>query len=114
MFDYKNKKTLVIVAIAVIIVIGLIWGLIAFFRGGNEQPGGLQNIGGQPNLPAPVFLTEAEKESFGLPAEAKVQSLAKDNNGEVLVYKIIRSDSDIVPDPAAVGPISPRQRPSAR
>jgi hypothetical protein len=115
MFDYKNKKTLLIAAIAAIIVIGLIWGLVIFFRGGQIQPGADQeSIGGQANLPAPVFLTEAEKEAFGLPIESKVQSLVKDNSGKIMVYKIIRSDSDIVTDPSAVGSISPYRKPAAR
>ena len=61
-------------------------------------------------LPAPDFLSEEEKDGFGLPAEAKVQSLKRDENGQVMVYKIIRSDSDIILDPAGIAPISPRQK----
>lgn len=50
----------------------------------------------------PEFLNENEKAQFGLPVEASVQVLRRGEDGQVEVYKVIRQDSDLVSDPAAV------------
>lgn len=47
------------------------------------------------------FLSLEQKESFGLPPEAKAQVFYDEN--EQLVYKIINNDSDIVSDPESYG-----------
>ena len=57
----------------------------------------------------PEFLNAGEKQTFGLPTDAKVQAF-RDARGNVMVYKIIRNDSEIVTNPSQVGPISPRQK----
>jgi len=57
----------------------------------------------------PEFLNAGEKQTFGLPTDAKVQAF-RDAQGGVKVYKIIRNDSEIVSNPSQVGPISPRQK----
>jgi hypothetical protein len=107
----KNKNTMII--LAVILVIIIILGLFVFFGSRDSGSESLQSssLNGQ-NLPTPEFLSTAEKEKFGLPSEAQVQSLKRDAAGQVLVYKIIRSDQDIVVDPAKITPLSPRQKSS--
>lgn len=60
------------------------------------------------STPTPEFLSAEEKDKFGLPADVRAQSLSKDADGNILVYKIIYSDADIIADPSAVAPISPR------
>jgi len=105
----KEKRKIIIAAGAFLFI--LLIGLIIFFslrdkNKLNQEP----NSNPQNNLPAPEFLNVAEKDKFGLPADAKVQSLNKDEAGNILVYKIIYSDNDIIADPSAVAPISPRQK----
>lgn len=105
----KNKKLIFIIAGALLIVLIIIF-LIWFGRIKNPSGGisgeNLKTV--NKNLPAPEFLTEEEKAKFGLPADTKAQSF-RDSGGNV-IYKIIKSDSDIVSDPSAVKPISPRQK----
>ena len=105
----QNKK---LINILIILFIGLVvLGLIIFFKSNN-----LQNISRPDNTKNffPLdYLSVVEKEKFGLPATAKVQALKRNESGQVLVYKIIRSDQDIVLDPSKISPLSPHQRSSA-
>jgi len=62
-----------------------------------------------PSAYQPEFLTTAEKQSLGLPADAKVQAF-RDAKGGLEVYKIIKNDSQIVSDPSQIKPLSSRQK----
>lgn len=108
-FIAKNKKLVIISGASLVFLI--IIGAIIFLKLINiaelNTPENTNILGR--GLPVPEFLTAAEKDSFGLPADSKVQSLKRNSEGKILVYKIIRLDSDIVLDPAAIKPISPRQ-----
>jgi hypothetical protein len=42
------------------------------------------------------FMTDAEKATFGIPADIKVQVLGRDSEGKMMGYKIIHNDSDIM------------------
>lgn len=61
------------------------------------------------NLPTMEFLTDSEKTEFNLPMDAKAQVLGRDEAGAVSVYKIIRSDADLVDMNREVEPLSPRR-----
>lgn len=61
------------------------------------------------NLPSLEFLTDSEKAEFSLPADAKAQILGRDESGAVSVYKIIRSEADLVDTSLEVESISPRR-----
>ncbi len=107
----KNKKFL-FSALGILLIILIVALAIIFWSKKSPEggePGSLTDAAGK-NLPAPEFLTDEEKDSFGLPAEVKAQALTRDVSGKILVYKIIKSDNDVVLDPAAIGPISPRQK----
>ena len=100
-----NKKKIIIISfVTLIVVAGLLFVLLNNFqtRGGRNQ--GNQSA----EIFEPDFLTSEEKAKFDIPAEVKVQSLSRDENGEVMVYRIIRNESDIV-DPDKIMPISPRK-----
>lgn len=107
----KNKKILYpALGVLLIILIIVVWFIVS---SRSQSPAGNESensIKAGKNLPAPEFLTDEEKDSFGLPSEVKAQALNRDSNGKISVYKIIKSDSDIVLDPAAIGPISPHQK----
>jgi hypothetical protein len=98
----KDKKIFAIIAalaaLALIIVLAFI-----IFPAKKNVPSPVATTAYQPD-----FLNAEEKQALGLPAETKVQVF--DGRDGAMVYKIIRSDSEIVTDPSQVGPISPRQR----
>ncbi|MFA5753752.1 MAG: hypothetical protein WC905_00100 [Patescibacteria group bacterium] len=104
----KSKKLIIGIGAAVIILVVLIVVLLLNNKGG----GGKLGLFSGKNTPAPDFLNDKEKASLDLSSDAKVQSLRRDDNGEVMIYKIIYDDSDIVADPANMPPISPRVLPN--
>ena len=109
---FKNKKLVIISIIAAIIIIGgLIFWLVSKNIHNNSAP--KQANPNSSALPAPQFLNNAEKLQLGLPPETRVQSLKQDASGAVTVYKIIKTDQDIVADPSKIGSISPRQESAA-
>ncbi|MFA5130831.1 MAG: hypothetical protein WC467_00205 [Patescibacteria group bacterium] len=56
----------------------------------------------------PEFMTAEEKAEKGISTDLRVQAMSRNASGTVMVYKIIRSDSDIK-NPAEIKAISPRQ-----
>jgi len=109
----KNKKLIFIIVgvlLVVLIIVFSVWlGRTKNLSGAISEKN-LKTV--NKNLPTPEFLTEEEKARFGLPANTKAQSF-RDSSGN-LIYKIIKSDSDIIFDPSAVKPISPRQTSTPR
>jgi hypothetical protein len=55
------------------------------------------------------FLQPEEQARFNISPELKIQVLNRAADGRVLVYKVIKSEFDVISDPALVGSISPRQ-----
>jgi hypothetical protein len=109
MFKFKrfNRRSLVIIAALVLmIIIGLVVWLVS--RPETSLPAVESPTGGQ-SLPAPEFLDDAAKLDIGLPPETNVQVLRRGAAGQVTVYKVIKSEADIVVDPSQIGPLSPRQ-----
>jgi hypothetical protein len=41
-------------------------------------------------------MTEAEKISYNLSPETQVQVLSRDENGEIMTFKIIKSEVDLI------------------
>ncbi len=72
----------------------------------NKVPASITESGG--SLYSPEFMTDKEKESFGLPSETRVQVISREQDGNVSVYKIIRNEQDVVSNPSQLSPISPR------
>ena len=107
----KNKKLLILSVVGVVVLLVFVILLVSQFnsnKSNKPSPGTLVDNNGEQAVPfEPEFLTPEEKQSFNIPAEFKAQAIKRGDNGEVMVYKLIRSDSDVV-DPAKIGPISPR------
>ena len=100
----KDKKIYIIVAsLAVLLLIVVLAFIIFPIRKSKPLPLA-------PVVYQPEFLNVNEKQALGLPADSKIQALGRDSAGGVTVYKIIKSDSDIVSNPSKVGSISPRQK----
>ncbi|MEI6529493.1 MAG: hypothetical protein WCN88_03800 [Candidatus Falkowbacteria bacterium] len=100
----KNKKLIIIVsAIALISIVAAVIILkpSRLFYKSSETV----------NVPAENFtadfLSPNEKQSLDITTDLKVQAIKRDEQGEVMVYKIIREDKDII-NPANIKPISPR------
>jgi len=104
-FDFKkNKKIIIIVAASVLILIGII--LIIILLPKKNIP--TNNISSStPKIFKPDILSSEEKTKLNIPLDAKIQAMVRDSSGTVKIYKIIKSDADII-DPDKVTPISPR------
>ncbi len=96
---FKNRKVIILSFLLLFVAIAIVFIFIMF----KENPV-------LPPVPAyqPEFLNASEKQNLGLPASSRIQALKRDAGGQVMIYKIIRNDSDIVTDPSQVGPVSPR------
>lgn len=99
-----DKKKIIIIASSVLALLLIIF-LIIFLtkKNGNVS----DNNTDVPKSFTPDFLNVAEKTKLGIPVEAKIQAMTRDQQGEVTVYKVIKNDSEIV-DPSQVKPASPR------
>lgn len=105
----KNKKIIIIASSAVVLLLILISVWIFFAKSKQSSNNPLEpNKNNSHNLPAIEYLNEAEKNKLGVSPETKIQALGRDENGEVTVYKVIKSESDVVTDPAKVEAVSPR------
>lgn len=100
-----NKKTLLVIILSGLVILALIFlGIFLYQKNKKQTPTG--NINFKKEF-APEFLSVEEKQKLSIPPEAKIQAMTRDENGEIEVYRIIKTDNDIV-DPDTVGPISPR------
>jgi len=84
--NYMDKKKLIILGSLLFVLIILIIVIFSIKQKGNEIGVGNEN--------EPQFLNSEQKKGFDLDERTKAQ-LFYDDNGDV-VYKIIRSDEDIV------------------
>lgn len=101
-----DKKKIIVIASAVLVILLIIISLVIYK---NKQAKNLEEMNKQEKVFVPEFMSAEEKAKLEIPADAKIQAVTRDANGEVSVYRVIKSDSDIV-DPATVGPISPRTK----
>jgi hypothetical protein len=102
-----SKKKIIIIASASLVLILIIVSIIFIYQKNKTNQANNLNKNGQ--VFTPDFLSTAEKAKLNIPTDAKIQAVTRDSKGVVKVYRIIRSDSDIV-DPAKVGPISPHAK----
>ncbi len=102
----KNKKNIIIAGIAVLI---LITALILTLT--NRKQAGMSNQNGNPvnnTVAEPEFLTAQEKAYLNLSDNVRAQVLSRNASGAPAVYKVIKTDADIIIDSAKIAPISPR------
>jgi len=104
--NMNNKKIKVmILALGTIIIIFLVLWLI--FSKNNKVDPSSQTRG---SLNYTEFMTVQEKADFELSSDSQVQVISRDDQGRVSVYKLIRSEEDIVPDPSKLPPLSPNSK----
>ncbi len=104
----KNKKSLISILLVLGLIILLAIIILAWKQlSANKTNKELNNM--STSTFQADFLKPEEKQALNIPADLKVQALKRDADGSVMVYKIIRNDSEAV-DPAKIAPISPRAR----
>lgn len=102
-----DKKKIIIIASSVLALLLIIFLIMFLVKKNGTVSNNTDNNTDVPKSFTPDFLNVAEKTKLGIPVDAKIQAMMRDQQGEVTVYKIIKNDSDIV-DPSQVMPISPR------
>ena len=100
----KNKKLIILISALVLILI-VVAAIILTRSNLFNKTAETVNIPAE-NFTAD-FLSSSEKQSLDITTDLKVQAIKRDEQGEVMVYKIIRDDKDVI-NPANIKPISPR------
>lgn len=101
----KAYQIIIIIVVLVLLVVSLVYWLWPKPEITNNAPGNLSADG---SLRSPEFMTDSDKELFGLSSNIKAQIISREEDGGISVYKIIRNDNDIVADPSQLPSISPR------
>jgi len=107
----RNHKIIVIglVILMIIVFTAAAW----FWRAQTSLPSDGQPIVEKPlktSLPgSPAFLDLSEQAPLGIATDSPVQ-IFQDASGDNVVYKIIRTDGEVVDDPGLVGSVSPQQK----
>ena len=101
----NNKKIFILSGLIIVLLVA---GFLVFMqiRGEKEKTQVPENV--VSNF-QPEFMTSAEKAEKGISTDLRVQALTRDASGKVMVYKIIRRDSDIK-NPIEIKAMSPRQK----
>jgi len=98
-----------LIIIAALVILVVVW-LVFFFNKSEEITNTSNQAATNSQAFKVEFLSNAEKTSLSIPTDLKIQSIKRGASGELLIYKIINNDAEIVTDPAEVGPISPRDK----
>lgn len=96
-----SRKNIIIISIATIFLIST----SIFFIKNNRL--NVFNDADNEEIFIPEFLSSVEKQSLGIPEENNIQVVTRDDNGEVLVYRVIESDDQVI-NPGDVESVSPR------
>lgn len=105
----KNKKLWLGVGIVSILVIIFIL-IIRLKTTESDKSNSINETNRQQQTFILELLNDEEKKQFGLPADARAQVLGREESGAVSVYKIIRSETDLINMSKEIIPISPRQQ----
>ncbi len=103
----KNKKNIIIAGLAIVILIAaLVLALINRQRAGTSDQA--KNQPANTVLSAPEFMTAQEKAYLNMSDNVRAQVLSRNASGAPAVYKVIKTEADIIADPSKIEPISPR------
>lgn len=106
----KNKKIWLLISLLLVLLLVVFLVFRLFFL--DKSPGISnedQNNAGAPTFKV-EFLNQEEKTRMGISPDLKIQAIKRGPKGELLVYRIIRSEADVVTDLSQVKPISPRAK----
>lgn len=89
------KKVLMPVVI-VLLLLAAAWAVYAYLQKEGEPNTENSSVIATPQTLN--FMENQEKIELGLQESTRVQVLGRDENGEIISYKIIRNDEDIITD----------------
>ncbi len=105
-----NKKLIIIIGLILFLIL-LIIGIIIFWRvrlrALAPRPTSQSSKVSRSISSAPSFLTVVQKQKLGISTQLKVQALKRNARGQLMVYRIIKSNSDIIYNPSKIAPILP-------
>lgn len=87
-----SKKQKIIGFSLLILILLIIFGFLFFY---NKQRAVLSDSTNSSVL-KPVFLNKAEKTALNIKPETKIQVIKRNSEGKIILYKVIKNDSDIV------------------
>ncbi|HQO11021.1 MAG TPA: hypothetical protein PK086_00130 [bacterium] len=88
-----KKNSIIIIGVVICLIV--VFVLLYFFRDEpSTQTPLLNDI--QPQSVAPVLMTAEEKNSLFIPVDKEVQVLRRNADGEIMTYKIIESQDQII------------------
>lgn len=90
------QKKIIISAFFALLLLAAAWAVYAFLQKESESITLSPSV--ENNSPALIFMETEEKIELGLQESTRVQVLGRDENGEVVSYKIIRNDEDVITD----------------
>lgn len=93
----KNKKIIILASALILLIILLIIFFLTKKEKQNIEDESLINESSQlqKNSYQPEFLSVEEKQKLNLSPETRVQAIKRNENGVIMVHKIIRNDQDI-------------------
>ncbi|MDP3837129.1 MAG: hypothetical protein Q8Q67_03445 [bacterium] len=89
-------KKILIPVIIVLLMLASTWAIYSFLQ--KEHGVTLPDITPEMRPQDIHFMENQEKIELGLQEATRVQVLGRDENGEVISYKIIRDETDIITD----------------
>ncbi len=90
-----NKKKIIIICSAILALLIILFFTWLFFKK-NKIESDTKNINLVSESSAPEFLTIEEKNKLNIPVDLKIQAVTRNQAGELMVYKVIKNDQDIV------------------
>ncbi len=99
----KKQKSILIIVLAFAALI-LVTMILVFSKHKNND--NQLNEPGSTVLKT-VFLNNKEKTELNIQPETKIQVIKKDADGKIVLYKVIRNDSDIITDLNQIKAVSP-------
>ncbi|MFA5163589.1 MAG: hypothetical protein WC441_03615 [Patescibacteria group bacterium] len=87
-----NKKKIILLVLALLILIAVLsWVFVRINKGANNNQAPAQSFKVE-------YMTAAEKAAKNLDPNTRAQVIQRDSGNNVIVYKLIRKDSDVVTD----------------
>lgn len=93
--NQQKKISLLILTILLLAIIFLV-----FFINKNDK-----NLSNPDESFKPVFLDSSEKTRLNISPEIKVQVLKRNAEGKIILYKVIKNDSDVITDLNQIKPV---------
>ena len=95
----KNQKIIGLVLLAIVIVLVAV---LLIYKNKTVN----KNTSAPTTVLKPVFLDDKEKTDLNIKPETKVQAIKRNAAGQVMLYKVINNDTDIITNLNQIKPVS--------